>query len=60
MKNVVVPFISGWALGVYKGVGDVNPIWNERLPDIHYKSVEEMLRGAWARLQARNEAKHEA
>lgn len=60
MKNVVVPFISGWALGVYKGVGDVNPIWNERLPDIHYESVEEMLRGAWARLQARNEAKHEA
>lgn len=53
MRDVVVPFISGWALGTHKGVADVDPVWNERLPDIRYETVEEMLRGAWARLQAR-------
>ncbi|KAL2798712.1 hypothetical protein BJX66DRAFT_294684 [Aspergillus keveii] len=53
MRDVVVPFISGWAMGIHKGVADVRPVWNERFPDIQYQKVEEMLRGAWERIQAR-------
>lgn len=52
IKNSVIPFISGWAMGVYQGVADVPPTWNKRFPDIEYQSVEEMLTGAWARIQA--------
>ncbi|KAE8380008.1 hypothetical protein BDV26DRAFT_258105 [Aspergillus bertholletiae] len=52
IKNVVVPFISGWALGCYNGVADVSPAWNERFPDIQYQTVADMLRAAWGRLQA--------
>ncbi|RAK72679.1 NAD(P)-binding protein [Aspergillus fijiensis CBS 313.89] len=58
MRDVVVPFISGWALGIYRGVADVSPVWNERFPDLHYETVEEMLRGAWARFQAQKKAEH--
>jgi hypothetical protein len=52
MRDVVVPFISGLAMGIYKGVADVRPVWNECFPDIQYQKVEEMLRGAWKRIQA--------
>ncbi|OJJ94626.1 hypothetical protein ASPACDRAFT_128149 [Aspergillus aculeatus ATCC 16872] len=56
MRDVVVPFISGWALGISKGVGDVKPVWNERFPDIDYETVEDMLRGAWGRIQAQRKS----
>ncbi|KAK1145722.1 hypothetical protein N8T08_003960 [Aspergillus melleus] len=53
IRDSVIPFISGWALGIYKGVADVRPVWNERFLDIQYQTVEHMLRGAWERLQNR-------
>lgn len=45
MRDVVVPFISGWAMGIHKGVADVRSVWNERFPDIQYQKVEEASRG---------------
>jgi hypothetical protein len=53
VRDSVITFISCWALGIYKGIADVSPVWNEGFPDIKYQTVEEMLHGAWARLQAR-------
>lgn len=53
MSDVVVPFLSGWALGIHKGIADVAPVWNERFPDIQFQAVDEMLHGAWERLQTR-------
>ncbi|KAJ8128523.1 hypothetical protein O1611_g5111 [Lasiodiplodia mahajangana] len=52
VKQMVVPFISGWALGIWEGLIDLEPDWNRRFPDIKFTSVEEMLRGAWERAQA--------
>ncbi|KAL0936813.1 NmrA-like family protein [Colletotrichum truncatum] len=51
-KKLVVPFISGWALGIYKGLIDLEPDWNRRFPNIKFTSVEEMLNAAWERAKA--------
>jgi hypothetical protein len=51
-REIVVPFVSGWALGIWNGILDLEPDWNKRFPDIKFVSVEEMLRGAWERAKA--------
>ena len=52
VKELVVPFVSGWALGIWNGLIDLEPDWNKRFPDIKFVSVEEMLQGAWNRAKA--------
>ncbi|KAJ4176200.1 hypothetical protein NW755_014544 [Fusarium falciforme] len=56
VKEMVVPFVSGWALGTWDGLIDLEPDWNRRFPDIKFVSVEEMLLGAWDRAKAANMA----
>ncbi|EXK27420.1 hypothetical protein FOMG_16226 [Fusarium oxysporum f. sp. melonis 26406] len=56
VKEMVVPFVSGWALGIWDGLIDLEPDWNRRFPNIKFVSVEEMLRGAWERAKAANKA----
>lgn len=51
MDNVLLPFVRGWALGFHKGITDMEPVFNKKFPDIKFTTVEEMLKGAWERIQ---------
>ena len=56
VKEMVIPFISGWALGIYNGIIDLEPQWNRRFPEIKFTSVHEMLSGAWEKAKAEGKA----
>lgn len=51
VDTLLIPFLTGFALGIHNGMLDMEPDWNRQFPDLRFVSVEEMLRGAWERVQ---------